>query len=222
MTGKLRVMMLPWPLLALASAAAFAGAEPDLTGWTEAPVKFHVQSPYDLPQSDRYSVSNGVYHLRVLNHDAAFASGNTTKPRTEQRFDPDYTSHQIQYAADFMVPAGTSNTCVMQIHTGNADSPQYGATTFMLFIKSDNGGSLHLYSGQETLATNLYDKWFHLVVRHDLNTHLIEAWIDGRQVVTRKDNGAPDFYMKDGVYTQTGASPEMQVYIKNIKFWTHP
>jgi hypothetical protein len=34
--------------------------------------------------------------------------------------------------------------------------------------------------------------------------------------------GEPDFYMKDGVYAQTGASPEMQVYIKNIKFWTHP
>jgi hypothetical protein len=222
MAGKLRVMMLPWPLLALACAAAFAGAEPDMAGWTEAPVKFHVQSPYNLPQSDRYTVSNGVYHLRVLNHDAAFASGNTTKPRTEQRFDPDYTSRQIQYAADLMVPAGTSNVCVMQIHTGNADSPRYGATTFMLFIKSDNGGSLHFYSGEQILATNLYDKWFHLVVRHDLNTHLIEAWIDGRQVFTKKDNGAPDFYMKDGVYTQTGASPEMEVYIKNIQFWTHP
>lgn len=206
----------------MAAGAVFAGGEPDMTGWTEAPVKFHVQSPYNLPQAERYTVSNGVYHMQVLSNDAPFAAGNTTKPRTEQRFDPDYTSHQIQYAADLMVPAGTSNVCVMQIHTGNAQSPQYGATTFMLDLKSNQGGSLHSYSGQPVLATNLYGQWFHLVVRHDLNTHQIQTWLDGQEVFTKKDNDSPDFYMKDGVYAQTGASPEMQVYIKNIKFWTHP
>jgi len=214
--------MNPWPILALVSATAFAGGEPDMAGWSEAPVKFRVQSPYNLPPGERYTVSNGVYHMRVLNHDAAFAASNTTLPRTEQRFDPDYTSHQIQYSADLMVPAGSSNVCVMQIHTGNAETPRYGATTFMLDMKSDNGGSLHHYSGNPVLATNLYEKWFHLVVRHDLNTHLIEVWIDGKKVFSKRDNGSPDFYMKDGVYAQTGASPAMQVYIKNIQFWTHP
>lgn len=213
---------LAWPFLVLAGNTALAGGEPDMAGWTETPVKFRVQSPYNLPQGERYTVSNGVYHLRVRNSDAAFAATNTTRPRTEQRFDPDYTSHQIQYAADLMVPAGSSNVCVMQIHTGNAETARFGVTTFMLDMKSDNGGSLHHYSGKPVLATNLYDKWFHLVVRHNLNTHLIETWIDGEMVFAKKDNGSPDFYMKDGVYAQTGASPDMQVYIKNIKFWTHP
>lgn len=43
-----------------------------------------------------------------------------------------------------------------------------------------------------------------------------------------KSSGAKSYYMKDGVYAQKakpplkGASPMMEVYIKNTKFSTHP
>jgi hypothetical protein len=190
-------------------------------GWTEIEPDFKVQSPYNLPQGQRYTEDGGVYHMVVMNNDEPFGKGNTTKPRTEQRFEPDYTSGKVYYAADLMVPQGTSNVCVMQIHTGNEQSHQFGATTFMLFFMSDGGGSLHLYSSKPLLAGNLYDKWFHLSVLHDVPGQTITAWVDGKEIIVHKANASPDFYIKDGVYSQKGASPKMEVYIKNIKMWKH-
>jgi len=209
-------------LLSVGAMAIPAQADPvsGKDGWSSAPVSFKVQWPYNVPESSRYSYSGGVYHLWVYNTDAPFEKGNTTRPRTEQRFEPDYTSGQLQYAADIMVPSGTSNVCVMQVHTGDAQSPQYGSTTFMLFYYSSDGGSVHDYSGTE-LAKNLNNTYFHLNVNHDLDNHTITVWVNSKQVWTQKDNGATDFYMKDGVYMQSGGSSEMQDYIKNIKFWTH-
>jgi hypothetical protein len=203
-------------------AAATAKADPisGQNGWESFPVTFNVQWPWNEPESSRYTYSNGVYHLWVYNNDQPFEKGNTTKPRTEQRFTPDYTSGEVQYAADIMVPSGTSNVSVFQIHTGDSESAQYGATTFMLFFYSSDGGSAHDYDGTE-LAKNLYNNYFHLNVNHDLDNHTITVWINSKQVWTQQDNGASDFYMKDGVYMQTGGSSEMQDYIKNIEFWKH-
>ncbi len=190
-------------------------------GWDTLKVDFKVQSPYNLPQSQRYTVDNGVYHMLVMNNDESFAKGNEHRPRTEQRFNPDYTSGKVWYAADFKVPQGTSNVCVMQIHTGNEQSHDFGATTFMLFFMGDQAGSLHMYSSKPVLAGNLYDKWFHLDVLHDVGAKTVTAWVDGKQITVHKTNDSPDFYMKDGVYSQNGASPKMEVYIKNIKMWKH-
>jgi hypothetical protein len=204
----------------LPGAAVYADPISGVDGWQSAPVHFKVQSPYDIPVSHRYSESHGVYHVWVYNTDKPFSKGNTTRPRTEQRFNPDYTSGEVQYASDIMVPSGTSNVCVFQIHTGDADSSKYGATTFMLFWYSSGGGSLHDYSGKE-LASGLTGDWFHLNVNHNMITHTITVWINNKQVWQQHDNGAPDFYMKDGVYMQSGGSTEMQDYIKNIHFWTN-
>jgi hypothetical protein len=208
--------------IALTAFVGVATADPvdGQNGWSSAPVNFSVQYPYNLNQSDRYSFSGGVYHLWVYSTDKPFSSGSTTKPRTEQRFKPDYTAHEIQYAADLMVPSGSNAMSIFQIHTGDAQEDQYGSTTFMLFWYSKDGGSVHDYSGTE-LASNLTGKYFHLNVDHNLNTHTVTVWVNSKKVWTQSDNGATDFYMKDGVYMQTGGSSKMEVYIKNIKFWTH-
>jgi len=208
--------------LAVSALAGIAQADPvsGQSGWSSAPVSFNVQWPYNLSESSRYSYSGGVYHLWVYSTDAPFSSGSTTKPRTEQRFNPDYTAHEIQYAADMMVPSGSNAMSIFQIHTGDAQEDQYGSTAFMLFWYSKDGGSVHDYSGTE-LASNLSGQYFHVNADHNLNTHTITIWINSKKVWTQQDNGATDFYMKDGVYMQTGGSSEMQVYIKNIKFWTH-
>jgi hypothetical protein len=209
-------------LSALAAFAPTASADPidGQNGWSSAPVNFKVQWPYNVSESSRYTYSGGVYHLWVYNTDAPFEQGSTTKPRTEQRFNPDYTAHEIQYAADIMVPSGSNAMSVFQIHTGDAQSSQFGSTTFMLFWYSKDGGSVHDYSGTE-LASNLTGQYFHLNVDHNLNNHTIQVWINSHKVWTQQDNGATDFYMKDGVYMQTGGSSKMEAYIKNIKFWTH-
>jgi len=57
-------------------------------GFTAVPLSernFHMQWPYNLKLSDRYSYHDGVRKLWVYSTDKPFNSGTTTKPRTEIR-----------------------------------------------------------------------------------------------------------------------------------------
>jgi hypothetical protein len=193
------------------------------TGWTPLSVSFNIQSPTNEPQSQRYFFTNNIYHCLTYSNDGAFSVGNTTLPRTEQRFEPDYTNGEIQYQATLMAPSNENSYCVFQIHTGDAQSPTYGSTTFMAFWFTNYSGSVHDYSGT-TLATNLGNKWFQLNVDHNLVTHTIQVWINQNPVWTQQDNGATDFYFKDGVYEQShNPTYEMDTYITNtIKMWVGP
>ncbi len=193
------------------------------TGWTPLPVAFKIQSPTNAPQSERYFFTNNIFHCLTYSNDGAFSVGNTTLPRTEQRFDPDYTNGEIQYQATLMAPSNENSYCVFQIHTGDAQSPTYGSTTFMAFWFTNSGGSVRDYSGT-TLATDLGNNWFQLNVDHNLVTHTIRVWINQNPVWTQQDNGATDFYFKDGVYEQShNPTYEMDTYITNtIKMWVSP
>lgn len=190
-------------------------------GWTPLAVKFDVQSPANAPRSARYFSTNQVYHCLTFSDDSAFAVGNKTLPRTEQRFLPDYQAGEIQYQARLMAPASENSYCIFQIHTGNAESHAYGATTFMLFWFAKNHGTVCDYSGT-TLATDLGNQWFQLNVDHNLVTHTVKVWINRKLVWTQEDNGAGDFYMKDGVYEQHHhPTHQMDLYIANdIQMWT--
>jgi hypothetical protein len=190
------------------------------SGWSPETVSFNVQWPYNVSESSRYTYSGGVYHCWCFTNDAPFEQGSSTLPRTEQRFNPDYTSGEIQYQSELMCPANENSYCIFQIHTGDAQEGQYGSTTFMLFWFSSDGGSVHDYSGTE-LAKNLGGKYFTLNADHNLVTHTIKIWINGTLVWTQQDNGATDFYMKDGVYEQShGPTYQMDTYIKSIQMWT--
>lgn len=46
---------------------------------------FQVQRPYDVPQDQRYTFSNGVHRFIVYNTDKPHTSTSQTKPRTEIR-----------------------------------------------------------------------------------------------------------------------------------------
>jgi len=190
--------------------------------WATAALNFKVQSPTNAPESARYFVTNSplpTYHCLVYSNDGAFEAGNTTSPRTEQRFNPDYTNGEIQYQATLMAAANENSYCVFQIHTGDAESDAYGSTTFMLFWFSSDGGSVHDYSGTE-LAANLGNQWFQLNVDHNMVTGTIRVWINQKLVWTQQDNGAGDFYFKDGVYEQShGPSDRMDTFVTNILMW---
>jgi hypothetical protein len=161
----------------------------------------------------------GGYHCRVFRADGAFSVGNTTRPRTEQRFEPDYKKGEIQYQSMELVPANENGYCIFQIHTGDAESHEYGATAFMLFWFSENGGSVHDYSGKE-LASNLGNKWFQLNVDHDLESNTLRVWINRQLVWTQKTKDAGDFYFKDGVYVQRDdPTYQMDANITNIRMW---
>ncbi|MEK6376141.1 MAG: polysaccharide lyase family 7 protein [Acidobacteriota bacterium] len=197
--------------------------------WAPVPVKFDVQWPYNLEQGSRYVELDGTYHLWVLKTDKPYKAGSKTKPRTEQRFKPDYTSGQLKYEADIMVPSGSNGMSIMQIHTinGYSSGGKKCSTAFMLFWFDSDGGSLHQYSTPKPLAKNLTGEWFHLCVIHDLSKRAVTVSVNGKSVgppIPDKPCSvkSPSYYMKDGVYVQDGASPEMEVYIKNIKMWKHP
>jgi hypothetical protein len=202
-------------LWAVGAAAQIGG-----TGWSSIPLNFKVQWPYNVPENTRYWFTNNIYHCLVYSNDVPFEQNNTTLPRTEQRYNPDYTSGEIQYQAMIMAVSNENSYCVFQIHTGDAQSPTYGSTTFMLFWFTSDGGSVHDYSGTE-LANNLDGKWFQLNVDHNIVTREIMVWINQKLVWTQQDNGAGDFYMKDGVYEQSHSPTlEMDTYLTNILMWT--
>jgi hypothetical protein len=199
-------------------------------GWTPVPVTFDVQVPYNLEKDCRYAVErDGTYHLWVKKNDQPYKKGSETKPRTEQRFKPDYKSGQMKYEACLMIPSCSSGMSIMQIHTENGYPPggKKCSTAFMLFWYETDCGSLHHYSTPKPLATNLRGQWFHLSVTHDLNGHAVTVLVNGNPVSKKPipdkpcSVKSPSYYMKDGVYVQDDASPEMEVYIKNIKLWKH-
>jgi len=214
--GTFRVSLL------LAAAIVSAHAQIGGSGWSPLPVRFKVQSPTNAPQDERYWFTNNIYHCLAYSSDGAFAAGNPTLPRTEQRFTPDYTNGEIQYQATLMAPSNENSYCLFQIHTGDAVSRAYGSTTFMIFWFANYGGSLRAYS-RTLLATNLANRWFQLNVDHNLADRTIKVWIDGKLVWARRDNGAGDFYFKDGVYEQRhNPTHEMDTYIANIRMWSRP
>ena len=214
------LMLLLTGWLAPAAFAQLGGSD-----WTAFPVKFKVQWPTNAAKDTRYFVTNEptpTYHCLLYRSDGAFSPGNTTKPRTEQRFTPDYTHGEIQYQSMELAPADENSYCIFQIHTGDAQSPGRGATVCMLFWFTNYNGSICDYSGTR-LATNLGNQWFQLNVDHNLVTHTIRVWINQKPVLTKRDNGAGDFYFKDGVYEQSHhPTPRMDTYIRDLRLWTSP
>jgi hypothetical protein len=207
--------LLFFTLLTLTAPAQIGGS-----GWVPKQVEFKIHSPYLTNVSSRYWCTNGVYHCLVYRNDSPLRAGNTTLPRTEQRFTPDYTNGDLQYQAMLLAPTNENGYCIFQIHSGDAQSPRFGATTFMLFWFASDGGSVHDYSGKE-LAANLGGQWFQLNVEHNVAAHTIQVWINQKPVWTQKDNGAGDFYMKDGVYMQHhNPTFQMDTCLSNILMWT--
>lgn len=191
------------------------------SGWAPLPVKFNVQSPTNAPENDRYWATNNIYHCEAFRTDGAFVVGNKTLPRTEQRFEPDYTGGEIQYQSMEMAPSNENSYCIFQIHTGDSESSEYGSTTFMLFWFTNDNGSVRDYAGTE-LAKNLGNRWFQVNVDHNVEHHSIKVWINQALVLTQQDNGADDFYFKDGVYEQRhNPTLQMDAYITDIHMWTN-
>jgi hypothetical protein len=189
---------------------------------TIAPAASGAGTPRDFLGLSFETAATGVYHLRTYSKDEPFKRGSRTLPRTEQRFLPDYTGGEVQYQAMLRGDPAENSYCIFQIHTGNAQSRQYGSTTFMLFWFGSDGGSVHDYSRTE-LASHLGSEWFRLNVNHNLVTRTITVWINGKQVWQQRDSGAGDFYMKDGVYEQHhGPTARMDAWVKEIHFWTSP
>src|SRR5579871_7062168 len=73
-------------LLVFVSLALSASAQIGGTGWKSIALNFKIQSPTNAPQNQRYWFTNNIYHCLTYSNDGAFSVGNTTLPRTEQRY----------------------------------------------------------------------------------------------------------------------------------------
>ena len=211
--GKSRTFFLITLAVLIATAAAFAASPTD--GWTPQKLGYSIQYPYNLAETNRYSYdpATDTHHFWVLSNDLPHAITSRTLPRTEMKVNGDYTSGRHQFEADMMIPPGTGNVSLMQVFGGSLR----GHST-SLQLRVYNGNLTHY--DDTVVATNIYNRWLHLNVTHDVSTHAIQIFVDGKLQMTTEDNGGKSWYFKCGVYGQEGMSPKMEAYFRNIRIYT--
>ncbi|KAL5704855.1 hypothetical protein ACHQM5_023225 [Ranunculus cassubicifolius] len=192
----------------------FCRADPT-DGFTSVPLtedNIELEKPYDIPLEQRYSYVDGVRTLWVYSDDKPLRIDSPTKPRTEIRIiGLDYSSGVWQFEGYGFVPNGTTGVSIMQIH-----GAAHGNTTLMLRIYD---GDLRNYV-TDTVATDMYNRWFRINVIHDVDQGVLTVFVDGNQKYQAKDHGPGDLYFKCGVYAQNNASFYMESRWKDIKIYT--
>jgi hypothetical protein len=199
-------------LLVVGATAAPAQAASPTSGLTRYTDTYKVQHPYDLPQSDRFSVSSGPeYNAWILKGDKPFSKGSGTGPRTEMRWATNWSGSEHQWSADVLVDAGTAGACIMQV---KGDT---GGEAIYLDVHDD--GNLYNSVSKTALATGLWGTWFHLNADFNPATGTARVWVNEHLVLTTHYSAPADkvWYFKNGVYNTTGAKAE--AHFKNITFW---
>jgi len=193
------------------TAQVSAAAAAPTSGWTQTSYTYAIQTPWNLPQSSRYSVSGGEHHFWILQGDACQFEGCTTGPRSELRMNNNYTSGRHQFEGDVYIVSGSAGTDIMQVFGGATN-----ATAIMLKIHSASGGTIKRYDN-ETLMTSAYNKWIHVNVQHDADNGKIYVYLNSVLKGTYADRGNATHYFKCGVYNISGSRSESRW--KNIKYW---
>ncbi|EES16708.1 hypothetical protein BDA96_08G052700 [Sorghum bicolor] len=157
---------------------------------------FVVQSPYNVPESQRFQYRNGVRTFWVYRNDKPFNTATHTNPRSEVMIrGHDYSSGVWQFEGYGYVPSGTSGVSVMQIH--NEEGAAH-ATVLMLHVYD---GVLRFYDGAAVEA-DIYDRWFRLNVVHDVAASTVAVYVDGRRKFGTSVIPSNSYYFKFGVYMQ--------------------
>jgi hypothetical protein len=196
-------------LAATAHAAPAARPAAPTAGLTEYTDTYKVQQPYNLPVSARFSVTGGTYNTWVLQGDKPLSPGSKTGPRTEMRWNTNWTRTEHLWEADVLIDSGTENTCVMQIKSNTNGEP--------IYVVAKNG---NLYHGSNALvATNMVGRWFHLTTDYNPTSGNAHIWVNGNLAFTRHVANplSAQFYFKNGVYNLSGA--KSSTHFKNIRFW---
>jgi len=189
---------------------SLAAAAPT-SGWTQTSYTYDIQTPWNLSQSSRYSVSGGEHHFWIYPGDACQFEGCSTGPRSELRMKNDYTSGRHQFEGDVYIVSGSAGTDIMQVFGGATN-----ATAIMLKIHAASSGTIKRYDN-ETLMTSAYNKWIHVNVQHDADNGKIYVYLDRVLKGTYADRGNATHYFKCGVYNISGSRSETRW--KNIKYW---
>ena len=198
-------------------ACGIAGAQTN--GFQVIPTTYTVQKPWNLPLSDRFSVSNGVYTCWVYGTDQPFSEGSGTGPRTEMRWNT-WTNQSVpnQLAFDEKFSAGTSHTCVHQIKSDNKGDGSGGEA---IYLQVNEAGTLRNGEGAD-FASGIANTWYHINSIYDPATGVTALYYNGSLVSSGTGYTWPDgeWYFKTGVYDNgMPTNAEAWVQIKNVVDW---
>ena len=210
---KINIKTMLFAVLPLLACTAFRATAQDMTGFHTYSDTYYVQHPYNLPESARFSITSGpIYNCWIYKGDAGFTSTTTTGPRTEMRWNTNWTTKEHRWEADVMIDSGSEGSAIMQVKSDSGFEPIYVQVRANGYLYNDNGSTV--------LATNMWGKWFHMVVGYDPTTGTGRVWINGKLVVTRVDLHplSTVWYFKNGVYGITGSKSE--THYKNFRFWS--
>ncbi|HTQ29577.1 MAG TPA: chitobiase/beta-hexosaminidase C-terminal domain-containing protein [Opitutaceae bacterium] len=203
--------------LALLAPLACVKAASPTDGFVQYDDTFTVQKPYDLNISDRFAATDaggGLLQFNCWIHsgDHPLYITSNTAPRTEMRWNTNWTTTERIWEADVMIDPGSEGTAIQQIKSNSGFEP--------IYINVHNSGNLYNDGGSTVLASNMLGKWFHLMCAYNPTTGIGRAWINGNLVVTRSDPHpiTTVWYFKNGTYGTKGVS---ETHYKNVRFWSH-
>ncbi len=187
---------------------------PITQGFKDTPFTFEVQSPYKTPRNERYTyaAATNTHTCWVKSDDSSFQAGNGTDPRTELRWQEEWTSGQHMLEADVWIAPTTDRTSIVQVFSTNPP------TTFMLTAWADR--TLRYYFGTgngPVIMTDAFDKWFNLKVLHDVGTHQVTVFINDVKSMSFKDKGS-HWHFKNGNYGCR--SQRCETRWRNLRYWT--
>jgi hypothetical protein len=178
-------------------------------GWTRTSFTYVVQKPYDLAVSSRFNYTGGVWYCWVYKTDKPHSTTSNTAPRTEMRWQVDYTSGQHMWDGDVFPVTGIDGAHIQQVFGGVTH-----ATASMVMAFAD--GTLKRYD-QDTIATNALDKWTNLKVAHDADGNQVRIYVNNTLVRTDPDRGDTTHYLKNGVYGTSSTRSECRY--RNLTYW---
>jgi hypothetical protein len=183
-------------------------------GWTQRSWTYTMHKPWNQPLENRFSYSNGVWTCWLFPNDPPFQPPpKEGGPRTELRWQNDYTSGQRMWDSDIWVVSPTQST-VMQLFGGTETQTGYQ-------IRSFSDGTLRRYNSA-TLISNAFGKWINAKVAHNVSTHTVRSYINDAFVRQDPDRGPPTnvgaYYFKNGLYGCSEGRCEDR--FRNTKQWT--
>jgi hypothetical protein len=180
-------------------------------GWTQTPLKFEIQRPYDLEVKDRYHFDepSNTHDFWVNFTDKPHAPPpNHTTARTEMRLE-NYHSGEHMFDADVNISPGCF-ACIMQVFDA-----AHGPVT-MLIAHPDGTVTV---GNHDVIKTNAIGNWWNLKVTNDTAPGgKIRIYVDNVLAGTYSSRGSRDYYFKCGVYSRKN-SARSEARFRNIDVW---
>jgi len=169
-----------------------------------------MQFPYDQRPCNRYAIVDGVIDMRVYYNDSPHQQSSNTKPRTETRiFNAQMVFGQYSYISDFRITCNTRGVNVFQI---------FDTSGFPYIELKTYDRKLYSSSYQLIYPLNLCSAWRHFNATYDGDTTKVYISFNGVLYYITNDPSlySHEMYFKQGVYTASGPSLYMEIFVKNV------